>query len=59
MTAMVGYGREGTAILNHPVVIFDILFSPQCSITAVNIGSGPLFLAPFVGGLLLVFSTTS
>ena len=59
MTAMVGYGREGTAILNHPVVIFNLMFSPQCSITAVNIGSGPLFLVPSAGDLLLVFSTTS
>jgi Major intrinsic protein len=46
MTAMVGYGREGTTILSHLIAVSNLLSSPQCSTTAVSIGSGPLFWAP-------------
>jgi hypothetical protein len=55
MTAMVGYGRQGTANLNQAVqsksLILD-LFLMQSSIIVVSTGSGPLFWALFVADFL-------
>lgn len=46
MTAMVGYGWQGTAIPSHLAVVSNPSSSSQCSVTVVSTGSGPLFWAP-------------
>jgi hypothetical protein len=58
MTAMVGYGLEGTAILNHLLIDSDPLSSLKCSTTAVSIGSGHLFWALSAAGQPPAFSMT-
>ncbi len=47
MTAMVGYGRQGTADPNRSVTVPNP-FLMQSSIIVVSTGSGPLFWALFV-----------
>ena len=51
MTAMVGYGRKGTA---NPICLVAVpnSFLLQSSIIVVSTGSGPLFWAPFVADFL-------
>ena len=51
MTAMVGYGRKGTANPNCLVAVPNS-FLLQSSIIVVSTGSGPLFWAPFVADFL-------
>ena len=46
MTAMVGYGRQGT-ILNYSTVVCNPYFLMQCSTTGVNTGFGLPFSAHF------------
>jgi hypothetical protein len=53
MTAMVGYGRKGTANPSRSEsVTVPNPFLMQSSIIAVSTGSGPLFWAPFVADFL-------
>ena len=45
MTAMVGYGRQGTALLSYSTAISNPYFLMQCLTTGVNTGFGPPFSA--------------
>ena len=58
MTAMVGYGSEGRAVLNRLITVSDPFFLPQCSPFVVSIGFGPLSWALSAAGLLPVVCTT-
>ena len=51
MTAMVGYGRKGTANPSRSVTVPNS-FLMQSSIIVVSTGSGPLFWVPFVADFL-------
>ena len=51
MTAMVGYGRQGTALLSHSIVVTNtFFFLTQFSTTGVSTGSGLQSLAHFAEG---------
>jgi hypothetical protein len=62
MTAMVGYGRQGTANPSRSVTVPNPHLI-QSSIIVVNTGSGPLFWALFVADFLppssMMFSSTA
>jgi hypothetical protein len=58
VTAMVGYGSQGRAVLDHLITVSDPFFLLQFSPSAISIGSGPLFWAQSAAGLLPVVCTT-
>ena len=58
MTAMVGYGRQGTALLGYSTVVSNP-FLMQCSTTGASTGFGPPFSALSVEDWLLASFMTS